>query len=215
MRKFIILLTALVLAAIMAPTLAIAALPGLTGISPVCLNALRQATNTQPYQCTTDADCVNQWQCYQYACHSPADAQRLKDEARARELGKRLDEPVQKEAAPTIAAHRTPTADELCSADRRCRIERLKSNNRARRQGQVFDDEKAVQSVVRDFHDQKTEATVRLAKPWTVDFVAAPLGWGFAGGYSFSSLLRAEAGFMRNSSYIYYFDDSHSLSGYH
>lgn len=209
-----VLFGALVILAL--PIHAIAAVPTAPGISAVCLNALRQASNIQPSQCIVDSDCVNGWQCHELQCVSPEDAAIFRRAARANRSGQQgAADGSGSNSRGDLTAANTLSAEELCGADRRCRIERLKSDNRARRQQTVFEEERAVQNIVREFHRQEKEATVRTNHPWTIDFLANFLGWGFSGGYSFSNNLRAEIGFTRNDDYMYYYDNTTSLSGRH
>jgi hypothetical protein len=209
------------LAVLLGPSTAFAILPGLDGLSPAGFDSMRRALGLQPASCANDNECVKGWKCHNFSCVTPEEAERL---ANRDALVTRRPTPRENAAprpasgaAPSapVTALATPTAEELCGADRRCRIERMKSNNRARRQQRIFEEERHVQAIVNDYHSQQKEASSRLNNPWTVDFIASALGWGFSGGYSFTSTLRAEGSFIRNSGYMYYWDNTTSLSGYH
>ncbi|MEM1348109.1 MAG: hypothetical protein AAGI01_06115 [Myxococcota bacterium] len=99
------------------------------------------------------------------------------------------------------------TAAEECAADRRCRIDRMKRSNTARRRQEYLEAEEQVrryeESLVREEQARKN----RLLKPWATDFYLAfnlngDAMVGFSGGYAFSPNFRVEGVFAYQSAFL-------------
>jgi len=85
-------------------------------------------------------------------------------------------------------------ADTVCGADRRCRIERLKRVNAARRQVQVHEEEEIARASIAKAQLKVTGPQVRKEKPITVDWRLSRAGVaGLAAGYSLLPQLKVEA----------------------
>jgi len=85
------------------------------------------------------------------------------------------------------------SADDQCGADRRCRIERLKRKNSARRQARRLEEERYVDNLVDRQNEQRLEEMPRRDKPLGVDLRASRMGVaGLVGGYTLPGRLRPE-----------------------
>ena len=96
-------------------------------------------------------------------------------------------------------------AEDTCGNDRRCRIDRLKRRNNARRKAEVLSEERQVQQMVDAQQAERERDNPRVAAPATLDWRISRLGaLGFAGGWTFAGQLRAEGEFVFNESDIYF-----------
>ena len=102
-------------------------------------------------------------------------------------------------------------ADALCGADRRCRIERIKSRNRQRRSLEIAHQERAVQREVERILERQKEEVHRLDRPWLIALQFRGLEYGLLGGYTFGGHLRLEANFLYGEDWIYYTPTDTSL----
>ncbi|RAL24703.1 hypothetical protein DL240_00395 [Lujinxingia litoralis] len=160
----------------------------------VCLNALRKSDNAAAEAgaeqtgdaCTFDSECPESWVCHQNRCHSPAAMQALKEQEQA--------------AAPAFDPHNPPPedasdggADRVCGQNRRCRIQRLKTQNRARRHLDIAHQELDTRRQVERILARRRNDIHRLDKPWLVALSGRTLGPGILVGRTFvEGRLRAE-----------------------
>lgn len=94
------------------------------------------------------------------------------------------------------------SADEACGGDRRCRIERLKRRNRARRQAQLLEEEREVRSMVERYRGEEIAQYPRIDRPFTADLRMSRFGvLGLAAGYTFFGRLRPELHFAHKPAY--------------
>jgi opacity protein-like surface antigen len=116
-----------------------------------------------------------------------------------------LDDPAeQEEPEQPKSAQNDQTAAQECGGDRRCRLDRLKRANAARRYAGQLEAERYALSVQRGLDARAAEEILRMQKPISVEFYTSFLGLGLTGGYTFlDGKLRAEGLFSFNSEYVY------------
>lgn len=106
------------------------------------------------------------------------------------------------------------SAQEACGEDRRCRIERLKRQNQARRRIEKLEDEKKFQRMVDNMTDEELEDYPRIDRPWTFDIRTSRQGvLGLAAGYTFFGQLRTELHYVYWNSYVDVNVDEQFISG--
>lgn len=106
------------------------------------------------------------------------------------------------------------SADEACGADRRCRIERLKRRNRARRHAAKLEEEKYVEDLLERRRKQFVEQRPRLDNPWTVDYRISRLGAvGLVGGWGVDEHFRFEGQVVHWNASVSVQEDGASLDG--
>ena len=89
------------------------------------------------------------------------------------------------------------SANDTCGADRRCRIERLKRKNRARRHVQKLEEERYAETIIEREQADKLESMPRRHKPLAFDLRASRMGVaGLVGGYTLLGKLRPELHFV-------------------
>ncbi len=116
-----------------------------------------------------------------------------------------LDDPSELDGDTTReSAQNDRSAASECGGDRRCRLDRLKRANSARRYAGQLEAERYALSVQRGLDMRAAEEILRMQKPATVEFYSSFMGIGASGGYTFlDGTLRAEGLFSFNSEYIY------------
>ena len=131
------------------------------------------------------------------------------------EISQRNDQPnAKKESFPdpdksgqAITAPPKPTTNEECSRDRRCRINRLRRNNNARRYVDMTQQEAYVMQYQRRYKETVISDIYRLVDPITAEFILQmnnpALGAGLIAGYTFSGKFRLEVGWSYADDYVY------------
>ena len=106
------------------------------------------------------------------------------------------------------------SAEEACGEDRRCRIERLKRKNEARRRVEKLEDEKKFQRMVDNLTDEELEDYPRIDRPWTFDVRTSRQGvLGLAAGYTFFGQLRPELQYVYWNAFVDVTVDQTFISG--
>lgn len=107
------------------------------------------------------------------------------------------------------------TAQEACGQDRRCRIERLKRRNRARRHARMLEEERELEAQIDQFQEEELEDYPRLDRPFSADLRFSRFGLlGLSAGYTFFGRLRAELQFAHHPNYdVFTTVDSREFSG--
>ena len=100
-------------------------------------------------------------------------------------------------------AQEDQTAEQACGQDRRCRIARLKRQNRARRYTQMLKEERLAKQVTDAITARQAQRSVRLADPMGVEFQYTFLGPGLLAGYILGGNLRIEAAVSLYEEYVY------------
>jgi hypothetical protein len=115
------------------------------------------------------------------------------------------------ERHPVVAtneAGREPAAAEDCGNDRRCRLDRLKRETRARRVSQRLHDEKVVDALVAEQEKARLEKLPRIAKPWILDQRSSLFGvLGLNVGYTFARYAQIQTSYMHSSADVYFQGD--------
>ncbi len=93
------------------------------------------------------------------------------------------------------------TTEEECDMDRRCRINRLKRRNQARRYQTMLEEEQRVMDYQSSVKQKRKDAKPRTAKPLSTEFYVS-FGFGFAAAYSLSDHLRLEGTLTYLDSYV-------------
>lgn len=83
-------------------------------------------------------------------------------------------------------------ASQECARDRRCRIDRLKRQNRARRYMEIVDAEEEALEFQRHHAQTKRREVLRLVRPFNVSFGATPWGTSLSAGYTLWGKWRLE-----------------------
>lgn len=106
------------------------------------------------------------------------------------------------------------TSDEACSRDRRCRINRMRRQNNARRYVKQTDQEAYALRAQRSYQDKIISDVNRLVSPYSADlmFNGAGIGVGLLVGYMFNAAWRLELGWLSVSDYAYFFDSTTGAS---
>lgn len=159
--------------------------------------------------CVKRDQCAAAQRCEIGVCKTDPEALRQLQEKKEREEAakreRQSDLPV---ATPRGWENGTAVSD--CGADRRCRIDRLKRRNEARRyQAMIIEEEQARQTQER-FAQKKREENIRLNKPITAEFYVTRMGPGISVGYTLASQFHLDASITRRDSYIY---DSVTVDG--
>lgn len=105
------------------------------------------------------------------------------------------------------------SANDACGQDRRCRLERLKRKNRARRHARKLEEEQYAESVIEQNRQNRIEDRPRLDRPLVVDVRGSRLGiLGLTAGYTLFGKLRPELQFVYWNAYVSatFRDDSYS-----
>lgn len=103
---------------------------------------------------------------------------------------------------PELAAPATPVADEECQQDRRCRINRLRRQNNARRYVATVSAEERALQYQRKHQERLVSDIYRRVSPINVELFGSFLGAGLTGGYTVNGWLRLEGGFQYFYEYI-------------
>jgi hypothetical protein len=107
------------------------------------------------------------------------------------------------ERHPVVAdseVNREPTALETCATDRRCRLDRIKRKNQARRLSQQLRDEQVVAAIVAEQEKERRRSLPRVDKPWLVDQRTSLFGvLGLDLGYSFGRIFQAGTSYLHDS----------------
>ena len=111
--------------------------------------------------------------------------------------------------APTLE-----TSDEECSRDRRCRINRMRRQNTARRYVKQTQQEAQVMRAQKAYKDDIISDINRLVDPAIAEIVLNGDGTaaGLMAGYTFGATWRAEIGWLDVSDYAYSYDDTTGAS---
>ncbi|MCG8416685.1 MAG: hypothetical protein MJE77_01925 [Proteobacteria bacterium] len=126
----------------------------------------------------------------------------------------RCQDGLQCSAGQCVAGQSKPStfaapADKLCGRDRRCRIDRLKRRNQARRRLAILAEEKALERQLAATERQRMEATPRRRSPIGIDILVSQwAGLGYAGGYTFFGRLRAEIARLSADDFIFGHDEA-------
>ena len=187
---------------------------GLASLAPaahaVCLSGLFGAKDDDTSAekgspCTFNNECDEGWSCVENVCLSPEATAERQAQARATESDATT-------VAPPSQAPYDGGADRVCGQNRRCRIERLKEEQRARRHLDIARQQLQTRRQAEAILARREEDIHRLDKPWLVGFTARFLGPGVLVGRTFSGgHLRAEATALFVDQYFYYQPDDPSL----
>lgn len=170
----------------------IAAAVALLVVTPQAIAGERQV------ECEAHEDCPGTDRCIAGACVSEGH--------RAYILGQSTQE--QKDAS----------ADELCGADRRCRIRRLAHRNQMRRHYQAAEQQKAIYDRVNSLLEKEQEQIARRREPSSTGLQYHPWGFGFVASHTFDGHFRADVSLVYDGRYINYSpdrDDLSNISGSH
>lgn len=161
-----------------------------------CLFPIRALT-TNKRACVFDSGCSPDQRCRSGYC-------KLKPGVyREQVLGERpAEEQPDLSKFPELAAPATPVADEECQQDRRCRLNRLKRQNNARRYVATMDAEERAMQYQRTHQDRLYSDVYRRVSPINLELLGSFLGTGLTGGYTINGWLRLEGGFQYFYSYI-------------
>ncbi|TXD39074.1 hypothetical protein FRC98_01325 [Lujinxingia vulgaris] len=162
------------------------------------------AANQGP-PCTFNSECDEGWSCVENVCLSPEATAERQAQAPT----------TQGDASDTALPSQAPYdggADRVCGQNRRCRIERLKEEQRARRHLDIARQRLQTRQQAEAILARRKEDIHRVDKPWLVGFTARFLGPGMLVGRSFlGGHLRAEATALFVDNYLYYQPDDPSL----
>lgn len=109
-------------------------------------------------------------------------------------------------------------ADDECGTDRRCRIDRLKRKNDARRHADNIEEERQVRRMIEEAEDERLENFPRLDKPLSGDLRVSRLGaLGVHLGYIFAGHIQPEFEFAYSSLSVFAPAEGSSsgLDGFH
>lgn len=95
------------------------------------------------------------------------------------------------------------TTVEECGADRRCRIDRLRRKNEARRYVQMIEEDERARRVQERYAQERREEQPRLVKPLAAEFYVSFLGPGLGASYTFNGRWRLDATLSFYDQYIY------------
>lgn len=173
-----------------------------------CLFPTGARAQNKPPSCVFQEDCPSNTVCFEARCVPHTEA---RDEPWTES---RSEQPTRWVALPDDGG-----ADAICGADRRCRIERIKSRNRQRRYLEIAIQERAVEREVERVLTREIEEVNRIDKPWHLALlVRAPSRVGLQGGRTFQGRFRAAADFTYGDPYVFFSPNDTSLptvEGYH
>ena len=161
--------------------------------------------------CIKSTQCAAAQNCEVGICKTdPVAMRRLQEKnEREREARERMaSNPNLSPARPGAWENSTAVSD--CGADRRCRIDRLKRRNQARRYQSMLLEEDQARRTQERLATKKAEENIRLNKPLTAEFYVTRMGPGVAVGYTLASRFHLDASITRRDSYIY---DSVTVDG--
>lgn len=102
-------------------------------------------------------------------------------------------------------------ADAVCGTNRRCRIQRMASQNRQRRHLQIAEQELETQAQINRLLQRKKESINRLNRPWAAAFQVHPLGYGILASRAINAHFHAEVSTVWHNKYVYFFSDDPQL----
>ena len=147
-------------------------------LANICLYPVRMMTSGVQ-ACVTNSGCGYGKTCQSGRClPDPVLARREADQKRLDEL-EADDAPEQEESE----AGEDQTTRQECDMDRRCRIERLKRTNRARRYTMMVEQEQRAKQISESYDRAEFEAIRRQADPLSLDLTVDTLAAGFTLGY--------------------------------
>lgn len=161
--------------------------------------------------CVKTTQCAAGQTCETAVCQTDPVAMRRLQEKNERERQARNDNlanPNLQPARPGAWENSTAVSD--CGADRRCRIDRLKRRNEARRYQSMLVEEDQARRTQERIATKKAEENIRLNKPLTAEFYVTRMGPGVSVGYTLASKFHLDASVTRRDSYIY---DSVTVDG--
>lgn len=165
-----------------------------------CLNILG-LTGGVGQSCVFNSECPGQLVCHEHRCAPPA---KVAEERRSK---------VQEQE--DFLSHAPTTddggADAACGTDRRCRIQRLASQNRQRRHLHIAKEEIRTQTQINHLLQRKQESINRLNRPWAAAFQIHPMGYGLLASRSINAHLHAEISAVLNDTSIYFTPDDPQL----
>jgi hypothetical protein len=102
-------------------------------------------------------------------------------------------------------------ADSECGRDRRCRIDRLKRRNEARRRLKILREEEMVRRELQRLRKEELESRPREKNPWNLGWrFSLPTPAGFTAGYTFAHPFRVELTYHNVNETYFSFDDATS-----
>ena len=155
-------------------------------VSNTCLFPFRKGFAQGPKRaCITDTQCGTAQRCDGGYCQMiPPEESAEGDGFEYTPTSQR--QPGEDEVASTL------TTEEECDADRRCRIDRLRRKNNARRYQTLLEEEDRALRLQKDVTRRQVEVKPRSARPFALDFYAS-FGLGVAASYLLRERLRVEA----------------------
>lgn len=166
-----------------------------------CLFPIRKLATGRGNACIAHSSCEYGELCVEGFCQDDPDAKKkLEDE---------IDDFAEREPPPPLGPEAVMSTRQECDADRRCRIERLKRRNQARRYSEMLEEEKRALGMQSAFEKKKLDAQPRLRKPFAAEFYAS-YGPGLNVSYTLAGRWRFEGQFTSSYNYIY---DSVTVNG--
>lgn len=171
-----------------------------------CLGLFSSSNVNEPQTCAFLNDCPSPLVCHRNRCLPPGQIEPQSDAPWPTEP----DNP--RPAPPIVRLPYDGGPDAVCGADRRCRIERIKSRNRQRRYIEIARQERAVEAEVARILRKETEEIHRLHRPWLIAFqLRGAQNFGLMTGHTFTPHLRIQLDYTFANEYIYYIPDDTSL----
>lgn len=161
-----------------------------------CLFPFRKAFSSGPRRaCISQNQCGDDQSCVSGFCKLKADVVYKTSEQREAERKSESSKPSNVVASPN------QTTEQECSADRRCRIDRLRRRNQARRYQTMLEEEQRAMEFQNSVNQRRLDAKPRTSKPLAAEFYVS-FGFGLAGSYMVSDHLRLEGTFTRIDAYV-------------
>lgn len=166
-------------------------------VQNVCYFPLR-GLSSNARACVSDAGCKRDQRCRLGFCQLRPGVYRAEEAG----VTPQDPDPQHGEKFPELVAPPVPVAEQECQQDRRCRLNRLKRQNNARRYVSTLRAEETAFQFQSTHEQEIANAIVRQASPIHADLTYSFLGIGLGAGYTVGGRLRLEGGFQYLSTYI-------------